>query len=362
METEDREIKLQQHRLRMNVMSIINVVLQAIIIGLFAWRGAVSWTIVLTFLGVTVFSALIFRLFIIKRWNLRFKDKSMLLPQLVFAVLAQSTFIILAPRLAIVFLVSVLVFYNYAMMSFSQKQFTASWYLIGTATALALFIGRDRFGYPGTGDIDIVILWLFFFLAILSLTYIGSRFSALREKLSERNALLQAALEKNQELATRDDLTGVYNRRHFMHMLNEEWERAKRDKQMFCVAMFDLDHFKQINDEFGHLIGDAVLKKFCDVVLKHTRGTDRFARYGGEEFALILPITMPIEAALVAVERIRTAVQTYDWDSIAPGLKLTVSSGVTACCEGESVEALLGRADQALYDAKNSGRNQIVCV
>lgn len=362
MESEHKETRLQDHRLRMNSLSIINVVLQSLILGLFAWRDSLSWTIVLAFLCVTVGSALLFRAMILTRWNLRFKDPSLLMPQMALAVLVQLGFMLLAPKFAILFLVSIMVFYNYAMVNFNQRQFAAAWLYISATSALALYIGKDRFGYPGTEPEDIAILWLFFFLAILSLMHIGVQFSALRAKITEKNLQLQAALEKNQELAIRDELTGTYNRRHFMQMLNDEWERAKRTGQVFCVAMFDLDYFKSINDEFGHLIGDQVLAEFCKVVLNETRGTDRFARYGGEEFALILPATMPIQAARVAIERIRNAVQKHNWETLAPGLSLTVSSGITACRPGESVEELLGRADQALYDAKHLGRNQIICV
>lgn len=362
MDTDDKERKLQAHRLRMNLMSIINVVLQSLIIGLYAWMGSVSWLIVIAFLTVTVTSALIYRLFITFGWNLRFKDKSMLLPQLISAVTTQAVFMVLAPQLAVIFLVSILVFYNYAMVSFNERQFVATWLFFGAVTAVALYLGRNRFGYPGTAPMDIAILWLFFFLATLSITHIGSRFSVLRAKLSERNTQLQAALEKNQELAIRDDLTGSFNRRYFIRLLTQEWERSQRTNQIFCLAMFDLDYFKSVNDQFGHSVGDKVLKEFCNIALQQVRSTDCFARYGGEEFVLILPVTTPIEAAIVAVERIRTAVQQYHWEGIAPGLMLTVSSGVTAHCLGESIEAILGRVDQALYNAKNAGRNQIICL
>lgn len=362
MDLDEKEARLQAHRLRVNTTSISNVILQAIIIGLFAWQGSVPWWIVFAFLLATIGSALVFRVFITIGLNLRFADKNMLLPQIFCAVITQSIFIVLAPQLTIIFMVSILVFYNYAMMNFNKRQFVASWLFIGAVTAIALYAGRDRFGYPGTASMDMAILWLFFYLAILSLTNIGAQFSVLRAKLSEKNHQLQIALEKNQELAIRDELTGSYNRRYFMQMLSEEWERSRRTHQIFCLAMFDLDYFKAINDQYGHLIGDAVLKSFCDLVQQQTRGTDRFARYGGEEFALILPATTPIESAIIAVERIRTAVQKYNWDIIAPGLTLTVSSGATAYCPGESVEQLLGRVDKALYDAKNAGRNQIVCV
>ena len=362
MEDAEKGRKLQKHRLRMNDSSIAGVVLQSIILGFYAWRGSVSWTIVVAFLITTVGFALFFRVFIVTGWNLRFKDNSLLLPQLYLAVATQCVFIVLAPQLSIVFLVSMLVFYNYALMSFKPRQFVPTLLVIGSLTATGLYMGRKSFGYPGNSYADIAILWSFFIFSFLAITSIGAQFSALRAKLSEKNVLLQEALEKNQELAIRDELTGSYNRRFFMQMIADEWERSRRTGQIFCVAMFDLDHFKAINDDFGHLIGDAVLTQFCKIVLQQTRGTDRFARYGGEEFVLILPATMPIEAALVAVERIRNAVEKYPWESIKPGLGLTVSTGVTDFRGTDTLEELLGRADKALYKAKSAGRNQIICL
>lgn len=362
MEDAEKGKKLQTHRLRMNDSSIACVVLQSVVLGFYSWRGSVSWVIVLAFLFTTVGFALFFRMFIITGWNLRFKDSSLLVPQLFFAVVTQLVFMVLAPQLSILFLVSILVFYNYAMMSFHPRQFAPTWLSIGALTATALYVVRDSFGYPGNSYSDIAILWLFFIFAFLALTSIGVQFSTLRAKLSEKNVLLQEALEKNQELAIRDELTGSYNRRFFMQMIADEWERSRRTGEIFCLAMFDLDHFKAINDDFGHLTGDAVLTQFCKIVLQQTRGTDRFARYGGEEFVLILPATMPIDAALVAIERIRNAVQKYSWESIAPGLSLTVSTGVTDFRTNDTLEELLGRADKALYKAKSSGRNQIICL
>lgn len=362
MALDAKEMKLQAHRLRMTGLTVVNALLQTLIVALYAWTGTVSWHLVLAFCLVSTGTAVAFTLIIAMNWNLRLKDRGLLLPQLVVALATQLLFLILAPKLWLVFLVSILVAYNFAMMSFNPRQFTAAWLIFGATTGMALYAGRSEFGYPGTTDAHIAILWLFFFLAIRRLTTIGAQFSRLRDQLSEKNRQLQAALEKNQEMASRDDLTGTYNRRFFMQLLADERERSQRSGAMFYVAIFDIDHFKSVNDRYGHLIGDAVLREFCQIVQSSLRTTDRFARYGGEEFVMMLTATSSPEAAVMPVERIRQAIQRKDWHAIAPGLQVTVSCGITAYCPPEPVEEVLGRADQALYDAKHAGRNRFVLV
>ena len=206
-------------------------------------------------------------------------------------------------------------------------------------------------------------MWLFFFLAVRRLALIGMQFSTLRDELSQRNRQLTLSIARIQELASQDDLSGAFTRRHFMELLRDERERSQRTQQPYSVALFDLDHFKSINDRFGHAAGDAVLGHFCTLVHAHMRVTDRFARWGGEEFVLLMPVTTPVGSASLAVERIRSAVASHDWSAaseLAADLRVTVSAGVATSVHGESVEALIARADVALYQAKKAGRNCFV--
>ena len=123
--------------------------------------------------------------------------------------------------------------------------------------------------------------------------------------------------------------------------------------------MLDVDMFKKVNDVFGHLKGDEVLREIADTVQANLRATDKLSRYGGEEFLVLLTSTGR-DAAAVVVERLRAAVALKAWGVIALGLKLTVSIGYTAFNKGESIEQLVGRADSALYAAKRAGRNRVV--
>jgi diguanylate cyclase (GGDEF)-like protein len=354
------EDKLQEHRARMTLMSVVNVALQAGVMALYALAGSARWWVVLAFLAVAVSSSMGFWVCIRLGWNLRLKDPGMLLPQMASGWAVQLVFLAIAPELALLFLVSLLVGFNHAMISFDARQFIGAFLIQVVGTGTALFIAADRFSYPGTSAADIAILWLFFCLCTYRLTAIGTQFSLLRTKLSQKNQLLSESVAKVEELASHDELTGILNRRSFMRQIESERVRCERSKQRFCVVILDIDHFKHVNDRFGHPVGDVVLKEFCTVVGACMRSADVFARYGGEEFIVLLPAPTDQQAGQWAAERVRRAIEFHDWSRSTPGSTLTASAGA-ACWEvGETIEHLLSRADQALYRAKRQGRNRVV--
>lgn len=167
---------------------------------------------------------------------------------------------------------------------------------------------------------------------------------------------------KMYNLATQDDLTQTFNKKAILEILAEEFSRSLARSSSFTLIMFDIDHFKQTNDRFGHLAGDYVLKEVCSLIKnKLIRGKDSLGRYGGEEFALLLPDT-PLQIAVDIAERIRTTVEktafSFDNQQIPVTLSLGVSSRDSTT---QSHGDLLATADKALYDAKNQGRNR-VCV
>jgi diguanylate cyclase (GGDEF)-like protein len=154
-------------------------------------------------------------------------------------------------------------------------------------------------------------------------------------------------LAELETIARTDELTGLRNRRAWHEVLPREMSRALRSSEPLCVAMLDLDHFKQYNDERGHQTGDRLLKQVAGAWSTELRPTDILARYGGEEFTLALPVC-PVQEALDVVERLRAVMPDHQ----------TCSAGI-ACWDGcESAVELLGRADDALYEAKRAGRNQ----
>ena len=165
-----------------------------------------------------------------------------------------------------------------------------------------------------------------------------------------------------ERMAHTDSLTNMFNRRFFMQRLGEEFERVRRHGSVLSVLIFDLDHFKQVNDTYGHDVGDAVLVSISEVVSEYKRITDVACRLGGEEFALLLPETGR-QGAVNLANRIRQGVADYDYSAtVGKPLSVTVSIGVATVGKRAAIpEAILKVADRALYKAKNGGRN-MVCV
>jgi diguanylate cyclase (GGDEF)-like protein len=185
---------------------------------------------------------------------------------------------------------------------------------------------------------------------------------AVEEAIREQHALLiqnDQARHVLEQLANKDGLTGLMNRRHFMQIAEVELQRAQRYRRPVTVAMADLDYFKKLNDTYGHAAGDLVLKTFADLVREALRQSDLVCRYGGEEFAFLFPEIAPGDAAKLA-ERLRLRCAETDV-GLPDGrtVKVTVSIGLADASECP-IEIALKHADEALYDAKHLGRNTIV--
>jgi diguanylate cyclase (GGDEF)-like protein len=170
-----------------------------------------------------------------------------------------------------------------------------------------------------------------------------------------RNSQSESVLKR---LATTDPLTGALNRRHFMELMSREQRRAERYNAVFSVLMIDIDHFKRVNDTYGHQVGDQAIQAMSDACQKALRPTDLLARYGGEEFIITLTHTDQPGAAKVA-ERLRESVAEIELPTEQGVLKFTISVGVSTFFKRSLLEEIIGRADQALYQAKTSGRNRV---
>lgn len=183
-----------------------------------------------------------------------------------------------------------------------------------------------------------------------------------REKLEAANQELQLAFKQEQLLAHTDALTGVNNRRYLFELAGHEFDVAKRYQQRLSVIMFDLDHFKHINDTFGHALGDQMLECVTQVARAQLRDTDLIGRYGGEEFVIVLPMTGAQQAYLLA-ERIRTGVEALRVETSRGPASVTLSVGIAEMIhapQDESMENIIHRADEAMYAAKKAGRNHTV--
>jgi diguanylate cyclase (GGDEF)-like protein len=166
-------------------------------------------------------------------------------------------------------------------------------------------------------------------------------------------------VQKLEAAAYTDALTGLYNRRHFMELAAMQFDRAKRSNTICHVMMMDLDFFKDINDTYGHLAGDEVLKDVSACIKEIVRSYDLVARYGGEEFVVMISDSDD-ETAMRLAERIRTYVEGSSCDYEGHALKITFSIGVASCAEASSFEELLRYSDEAMYTAKRNGKNMVV--
>jgi diguanylate cyclase (GGDEF)-like protein len=167
--------------------------------------------------------------------------------------------------------------------------------------------------------------------------------------------------EELERLATTDGMTGIYNRRHFLILADHEWARACRYGHPLSFLMFDIDYFKYINDTYGHHAGDEVIVHLANLARSCKRAPDVLARIGGEEFALLLPETDLPQAQVVA-ERLRRDVSAHPLVIASQPVPATVSIGVAARSPAmSSIGQLMAAADKALYDAKRSGRNRVIC-
>ncbi|MCX7961848.1 MAG: GGDEF domain-containing protein [Burkholderiales bacterium] len=188
----------------------------------------------------------------------------------------------------------------------------------------------------------------------------GGYVSRLRRDLAEANRRLQDALGRLEAVAVRDELTGIYNRRFLMEFLEREAARARRTGSSYALCLCDIDHFKRINDTFGHAAGDAVLRHFALVAQDAgLRAVDVFGRLGGEEFLIVLPDT-DTAGATACAERVRAALAASPVPGLPPELRVTVTIGVARALPHETPQQALARADRALYEGKGAGRDRVV--
>ena len=176
---------------------------------------------------------------------------------------------------------------------------------------------------------------------------------ALQDEMRKANKLLK-------ELSITDHLTHLYNRRYMMDVLGIEFQRTVRKKGDLCLVLLDVDHFKNVNDTYGHQHGDMALAAIAEAIQVDLRRYDIAARYGGEEFAMVLPETA-LQAGVAVVERLRQSVQEIKFPPPMENLVVTVSQGIAALPSAgiDSVDALIKAADEALYRAKQNGRNRV---
>ena len=291
-------------------------------------------------------------------FNERFRDHYMVAPLSAANMMVMMAFTYIAPQVGVLFLCSLFTVFSFASLRSTPSQTAMIW----TAMALGLaglFLLTDKpIAMPHGSHIERFATMLVFMLTIGRCMFLGIFSSALKASLYQSGQKLREAYKRIEELAELDELTGSFNRRCIMRMLDEEIARSARSGSSCSVALIDLDHFKRVNDTYGHPTGDEVLRTFAITMFANIRNVDRFGRYGGEEFLLVLP-DMPDDGAMRALDRVRAIVADLDWSAFSPGMKVTLSAGVATLKPNETTDSFLARADRALYAAKAQGRNRI---
>ncbi|WP_068826023.1 GGDEF domain-containing protein [Pseudomonas sp. BMS12] len=319
--------------------------------GIFPAWVTMAWVAVAVLTNLTFY--LLFRL----RLNLRLRDPSMTMLQMVAAIVMVMGTQIYAGEARGAYLVVLLIIMVFGCFKLRTRELL--WLSLGTIVTYALTLPLIQHLEGEKFNLAVeMVLWCSFSVFLPFISVLGGNISDLRKKLMMSNAQLQEVLQQVTELATHDELTGVYNRRYLLEMLRHEKNRTDRGGAGFCVCILDIDHFKRINDNYGHPVGDEVLKTFAEVVQPLLRSTDFFARYGGEEFLLFLPQTS-LEMAQHCIVRIQEALAAARYQGLPEEMRITASIGVAQYYLPESVATLIERADKALYRAKQNGRNRM---
>ncbi|WP_374595079.1 GGDEF domain-containing protein [Aquabacterium sp.] len=290
-------------------------------------------------------------------WSTRLRDPSLMIWQTVFALGAVTyAYAMVTPddRGSVLVVINVIVMFG--MVTLTPRQaialgVIAACFLGGT---IAVMHQIDPAYYPWQREL---IRFELLAASLPALTVTAHYVTDWRTRVLQQRVELRAALERVQQLATRDTLTGLVNRRHMQDLLEQEWQRQERLGVAFAVAIIDLDHFKRINDLHGHRVGDEVLQHFAQAAQGVLRGSDVVARWGGEEFLFLFPDSNVMQAH-ACLQRLTETLATLRVSEGVPELRVHFSAGVAQHHHGRTLDQTLERADRALYMAKAAGRNR----
>lgn len=344
----------QQQRLRLLRFAAASATygIGLLILSLCAALGMLEWLRLLLIAGGFLVINLVFLGLFLSGANLGFEDPSLTLPQVVAACSMVPLILVSSPHLDLVAVPFYSVIFVFAMLRLDRGDLArvGSYILASYAGAVALRLHWYAAQIaPHTEALTAL-------LVVVSTLWFGSAasyISRLRSRLKETAARLE-------QLATRDSLTGLWNRRQIELLLGGEIQRALRRGTPLAILLADVDHFKRVNDRFGHATGDEVLRQVAAVIASAVRAGAQVGRWGGEEFVVVLPDTS-LGDALACATRLREALATTAFD-LPQACAVTASIGLAAWSGAEASPALLSRADRAMYQAKSAGRNRVAIV
>jgi len=313
--------------------------------------AAVQWWAAISVGGLAVMTA-----FVRSGATAQLSDPSLTVPQMVWTITSGAVAYVLAgdARGVVPSVLAMILFFGTFGLTVAEVLGIGVYALLAFACAVAATtrFNANPFGYLDAAYACMVLIVLGGSIAL------NLRIQRIRARLREQREALAHALAVNRELATRDELTGLPNRRAMQDLMGLEHRRSVRSGRPMLLAELDIDHFKRINDLHGHAMGDRALQAFSNVVRASVRDTDVLARWGGEEFVLLLSDTR-IEDARDLLERVRQSVAAMEIPHTTGVVRMTVSIGLALHLPGDTVELTLERADQALYTAKSLGRNRL---
>jgi diguanylate cyclase len=347
-----------RQRRQIQAMIAASYLVDALILLLYARAGAIPTVVAPAYLACGLLAVAGYLVLSETGFTERFKDHYFVAPQTFANLAIMLAFIYVAPEIGVMFLCALFVVFNFGSLRSTAWQ-TATLWTAMVAGLAALFLLTDKpIGIPHDTPMERLATMLMFAFTIGRCMFLGIFSSSMRQSLYQSGQKLKEAYRRIEELAELDELTGSFNRRCIMRMLEEEITRSQRGGTPCSIALIDLDWFKRINDAYGHPTGDEVLRTFAITSFANIRAIDRFGRYGGEEFLLVLPDTAE-DAAFRMLDRLRAIIAELDWSAFSPGMQVTISAGVATLRQNETSDNFLARADSALYASKARGRNRI---
>lgn len=292
-------------------------------------------------------------------WSQRLPDPKLIMVQGVycaFAVCLGYTTVHLPLRgVVLAFLPAILLPCQFALPPRRLFHLTAIMILMmASTTVLHWFISQGEKEW-----LDDALRFSFITAILVAACWVAQRVSRSHHDMRVKSDALTHALHKVEHMAAHDQLTGLINRHRMHEMLDKEWQRLQRQFRPTTLIMMDLDHFKRVNDDFGHQVGDAVLHRFAVLADTYLRDADIVSRWGGEEFLVLCPDTSA-DQALVALNRLRDQLHAQTFLTDIPALQITFSAGLATLRPSESMVSAIERADQALYEAKHTGRDRFM--
>lgn len=342
----------QTLRIKRFLMAVGSYAMWAVLCTFSIFQGFSRYTMTeLAYLviAVTVFNLSVYAVFR-TGLNKKFKDPSLTMPQMIAATIWIMVCLYGAGEIrnSMLMLYFVVLVFGVFRLRFLQFLFIAVFALANYALVIYLLYKN----HPAEVRLKVELTNILFLATVLPwFSLVGSYITKLRTTVAK-------ALETIEKLAVTDELTQVYNRRRLLEILKEQKAFCDRGNKMFSICIFDLDHFKSVNDTFGHEKGDIVLRTVAQEVHKNLRDIDHIARYGGEEFILILTNSGSREA-MICAKRIRDMARELTFDKLPSDYRITISVGVTKYQPSEPIQDAINRADTALYRAKANGRDRV---